>query len=83
MLEGFQAADAVIVGVIIGLIEMFKQLGLPKRYAPVVAVVLGVVMGIVYAFPDNPKMGVLVGLTMGLTSVGLYSGTKTAVNKKE
>lgn len=76
-----QPIDVIIIAVIIGLVEAFTRLGLPKRFAPVVAVVLGIIGGIVYIFPDRPAMGVLVGLVMGLSSVGLYSGTKNTLNK--
>jgi hypothetical protein len=75
------ALDAIVIAVIIGLIEGATRMGLPKRFAPVVAVVLGVAGGLVYIFPENPKMGVLVGLVMGLSAVGLYSGTKNILGK--
>lgn len=78
---GFEATDTVLIAVIIGLVAMATQLGLPKRFAPATALILGVVGGMVYIFPSDPKMGVLIGMVMGLSATGLYSGTKNTLKK--
>lgn len=77
----FQATDAIIIALVIGLVEIATRMGMPKRFAPALALVLGVAGGIVYIFPQEPKMGVLIGLVMGLSASGLYSGTKTTLKK--
>ena len=72
--------DIAIVPLIVGLVELVKKLGLPSKFCPVVGVVLGVVIGIVYISPTDITKGILVGASLGLSAVGLYSGTK---NTKE
>lgn len=80
-MEGFQATDVILIAVIIGLVEAAKWSGLPKRFAPGLSLVLGVVGGIVYIFPGDVAMGVLIGLVMGLSASGMYSGTKATLEK--
>lgn len=75
MLE-FVAYDIAVVPVIIALIELVKRAGVPKRALPLIAVVLGVVSGFVYIAPGQADEAVLVGVVMGLSAVGLYSGAK-------
>jgi len=41
---------------------------------------LGIIVGIIYVAPNDPKQGILVGLSLGLAAAGLYSGAK---NTKE
>ena len=58
-----------LVPIIMGLIELLKRVGIPKRYTPLFAVLIGIA-------PDDPKKAVLLGIVLGLSSIGLYSGTK-------
>jgi hypothetical protein len=74
-----QPTDAIVVPLILGLVEVAKQLGLPARFAPALALALGVVAGVLYVSPGDPVEGVLVGLVMGLAAVGLWSGPKNLV----
>lgn len=74
-----QVYDIAIIPLIVGLVALATSLGLPKKFAPVLAVVLGVVVGLVYLAPGNAAEGILVGIATGLSSVGLYSGTKNTV----
>ena len=75
----FQAYDIALIPLIVGVVAIFTGLGLPKKFAPLVAVVLGVIVGIVYLAPGELAKGILVGVALGLSSVGLYSGTKNTV----
>lgn len=72
--------DIAIVPFILGVVELFKQIGLPSKFCPVVSVVLGIIIGLVYISPNDIAQGVLVGASLGLSAVGLYSGVK---NTKE
>ncbi|MGB4385884.1 MAG: hypothetical protein WBI88_03945 [Caldicoprobacterales bacterium] len=72
--------DVLIVPFIVGIVELVKKLGLPSKFCPVVSVVLGVIIGLVYISPNDIAQGILVGASLGLSAVGLYSGTK---NTKE
>jgi L-cystine uptake protein TcyP (sodium:dicarboxylate symporter family) len=71
MLEFFQL---VIIPIIIGIIEVVKRAGLPVKFSPLVSVVLGVIFGIFYVQPLLD--GIIVGLMVGLSATGLYSGSK-------
>jgi len=75
-----QVYDVLIVPFIVGVVELVKKLGLPSKFCPVVSVILGVIIGLVYISPNDIAQGVLVGASLGLSAVGLYSGTK---NTKE
>lgn len=71
--------DIVLVPVIIGLVSVASSMGLPKSWAPAAALVLGVAAGICYVAPNHLGQGVLVGITLGLSAVGLYSGGKNGM----
>jgi hypothetical protein len=73
--------DVVLIPLIIGIVELLKMYGMPKRLLPVVAIVFGIVGGIVYIYPYDVKAGILIGLMMGLSASGLYSGSKAVVEK--
>lgn len=68
--------------VIIGLVEIAKQTGFPKRYTPLLALALGIAAGVFYVSPDDLATGILSGIVMGLASVGLYSGPKNVAKGK-
>jgi hypothetical protein len=70
---------AVAVAIIIGLVEVIKRMGLNSKYAPFVSVVLGVAFS--FLFPQaNIGLTIVFGIIVGLTSCGLYSGTKATVS---
>ncbi|EGQ27886.1 hypothetical protein ABZ756_02415 [Mammaliicoccus sciuri] len=78
-----EATDIVLIPVIIGLIELLKLYGLPKKLMPIFSLALGIGGGMFYLFPNDWKSGVLSGLIMGLSASGLYSGSKTMVKRKD
>ena len=71
MLEFFQL---VIIPIIIGIVEVVKRAGLPVKFSPLVSVTLGVIFGILYVQPLLD--GIVIGLMVGLSATGLYSGSK-------
>ncbi len=71
--------EVAIIPLIIGVTELVKRMGLPDKYAAILAAVLGVVIGLVYIAPADPPRAVLVGLSLGLAASGLYSGTKNTI----
>jgi hypothetical protein len=75
--------DVALVPLIMALVGLLRQVGLPTRWAPLAAVVFGVAAGVVYVAPDDPAQGVLVGLALGLSAVGLYSGVKNTVQSRD
>ena len=77
-----EITDMVLIPVIIGLVDALKGYGLPKKWWPVVSVILGVCGGVFYMFPGDWVSGVLSGLVMGLSAGGLYSGGKVVVKSR-
>lgn len=78
------------VALIMALAELCKQLGLNKRWIPIVDVILGLISGLGvfylllhYSVPES----IILGLALGLSACGLFSGVKNItqgaeVNKK-
>ncbi len=71
----------IIVAAIIGIVEGAKRSGMSSKWAPLVAVILGIGASLAFiTHPDVPT-AILEGIVIGLTSAGLYSGTKAVVTK--
>lgn len=66
----------LIVPLILGLVEVAKRVGLPDKWSPILSVVLGLLAGVLLLFPEDIRQGVVVGLALGLSATGLYSGAK-------
>jgi len=64
---------------IMGIAELLKGLGFNPKFIPVVNLILGLVAGIGLNTDDVIK-GIFIGLAVGLSASGLYSGIK---NTKE
>jgi len=79
----FEVYGVALIGLIVGLVEVLKKAGLPKKFLPLSSLILGVAAGTLYVYPTNLKAGIIVGLMMGLSASGLYSGTKNTFEKNE
>ena len=67
------------VPLVIGLVEVGKRAGLPTRFAPLLSLFLGVVL--MLAVSVDVIQSVLLGLAVGLSSSGIYSGVRASVGK--
>lgn len=74
----FEIYGVAIIPLIIGIVELFKKGGLPAKYSPFVAVFFGLVLGLIF-MDLAVKEGIIVGIMLGLSASGLYSGTKNMV----
>lgn len=65
---------AAAIPVILGLVEVVKQLGLPSKFATLAAILFGIAISWVLGnvWPAFLTQGIL----MGLASSGLFSGVK-------
>ena len=70
-----------IIALLMGLLEVVKKIGVNPKYIPVISVVLGVTSGIVLFGQGDIKVGVIQGMYIGLSAVGLYSGAKNTMEK--
>lgn len=78
----FQAYDIALLPVVVALVGVFRRIGLPARWQPAAALVLGLLGGFVYIAPEDPRQAVLVGLVMGLSAIGAYSGVKNTIERR-
>lgn len=74
--------DVLLIAVIVGLVELLKLLDVPKKILPIASLFFGLIGGIFYLFPHDLKAGILMGIVMGLSASGLYSGTKNTLEKE-
>lgn len=77
----FEVYGVALIGLIVGLVEVLKRAGLPKKFLPLSSLIFGIAAGIFYINPEDLKAGIIVGLMMGLSASGLYSGTKNTFEK--
>ncbi len=73
-------AGIYIVGLIIGISEVFKKAGINNRYIPILNLILGLLAGM-FLLGDDIKSGVVIGIFIGLSASGLYSGAKNTLDK--
>lgn len=65
----------VLTSATLGLTQAFKIAGLPNRYSPIVAIVVGMVLHL--ALAGLSAESAVTGMVIGLSAVGLYeSGTR-------
>jgi sulfite exporter TauE/SafE len=71
------------VTMVIAVVWVLTQAGLPSRFAPIAAIVLAVIGSVlVYFQAQLPWLeAVFAGLTVGLVACGAYSATRTVANK--
>lgn len=65
-----------LLAVIVAISKTLTLIGFDKKFIPIVNMFLGMIGGILYLYPSDVKMGVLVGLVLGLTATGTYSSVK-------
>jgi hypothetical protein len=72
----------VLIALVVGLTEVGKKLGIPSRFLPLLALLLGVGVNFVLKFLGIEYGELLLGgLVAGLSAIGLYSGTKATLEK--
>jgi hypothetical protein len=81
MVEELTIYGLALVPLIMSMIELVKVVGVPKRYSPLVALILGILFSFYYLAPGDPPKAVFLGIVIGLSSVGLYSGTKNTMQQ--
>lgn len=83
-LLNYLLAPAGQVALIIGLAEAVKGIGFPKRYIPIFDIVLGLISGLVvygYEYHLGLVKGFMLGLAIGLSACGLFSGIKNILKR--
>lgn len=71
---------SVLIAVVTGLTAMTNRFGLPEKFEPVLALVLGVIFAFFYV-DVSVRYQILSGLIIGLSSSGLYKNSKSVYGK--
>ncbi|HEK9100213.1 holin [Bacillus pfraonensis] len=66
---------AVMIGIVVGLSQIAKTIGLQTKYIPLVNLTLGIVLGVLFLGGDI-KTNVFQGIIIGLSASGLFDHTK-------
>ncbi|MDL2273969.1 hypothetical protein LJC34_05465 [Oscillospiraceae bacterium OttesenSCG-928-G22] len=69
---------AVVIAIIVGLAEALKRFGVNPKWIPAFDLAFGVIGAFLYSriSPMGVAETIFLGLVMGLTAAGLYSGVK-------
>lgn len=74
------------VALIMGLAEVIKRMGLESRWIPLVDLGLGILSGVgVYGYALKYGLidGIILGIALGLSACGLFSGIKNTLESGE
>ncbi len=71
---------AVMVGIVVGLSQIVKTIGLQTKYVPLLNLTLGIVLGVLF-LDGVIKTNVFQGIIIGLSASGLFDHTK--IRKKD
>lgn len=72
-------AQLALIPVIIGVNQVWKKLGLATRYVPLASIVVGIAVSYFTPGVTLPFQIIVGGLVVGLSAVGLFSGTRATV----
>lgn len=70
-----------LIGIIMGLVEMVKCVGVSTKYCPIISVMLGIAFGVLFLSDGNVSKGLILGIACGLSASGLYDNV--TANKGE
>ena len=75
-MNGLEYAGIGLVALNVAIAEGCKRLGLHSKLTGVISVLAGIVEGVFLIHPTDLKSGLVVGLALGLSGVGLFSTSK-------
>lgn len=67
----------ILIAVTVGIVEVLKRAKVSSRFLPLCALVIGVCLSIMAI--DVSTHTIMTGLVVGLSSMGLFTGTKTTI----
>jgi len=74
--------EAELGAAVLGLTEIVKNFGLPRKWVPVFAIALGVAISMIDAYRSGANdwfVAVVRGIVVGATTTGLYAAGKSFV----
>ena len=62
------------IALVIGLVKLVREAGLPSKFAPLVSLIVGILGGIGVAVTSGQTIlyGVVLGIVFGLSASGIY-----------
>jgi len=70
-----------LIPILVGVNQVLKTLGIPKRFVPITSILLGVGISFIVPGVATTFVAVVGGAVIGLSAVGLFSGTRATVGK--
>lgn len=70
-------SNPIIISLIVGITQVIKTAGVPKKFAPIVSLIIGIVLCVLYESNVDMKKSIVDGIIAGLTASGLVSGYKS------
>lgn len=67
---------SLVIALIVGIVEAAKRSGMKSSWAPLLSLVLGVMYSLSFGGSGDYGTSIIQGIIIGLSSAGLYSGTK-------
>ena len=84
LIENVSIGAVAVVPIILALIQAFKMIGLPSKYAPIASIGLGIVVGFIFRHDTQDlSQTILAGVLYGLSASGLFSGIKTTAHAQQ
>jgi len=78
-----QIYDLLLIPMIVVIVQVIKYFGFKKKwFLPLASLLFGILAGVIYLYPNDVYAGILVGVLLGLSASGLYSGGKAIFEKK-
>ncbi|HDR4517390.1 TPA: holin [Bacillus cereus] len=65
----------VMIGVVVGLSQIAKTVGMQIKYVPLLNLTLGIMLGVLFLSQDI-KTNIFQGIIIGLSASGLFDHTK-------
>ena len=65
----------VMIGIVVGLSQIGKTIGLQTKYVPLLNLTLGIMLGVLFLSQDIKK-NILQGMIIGLSASGLFDHKK-------
>jgi len=63
----------------VGLTEVIKRVGVPDKFIPLTAVVVGIILVVLGDITTLTTLSVISGIAVGLSAIGLFSGVKNTI----
>ncbi len=75
----FSPAVIAIIPLVLGLVQAFKMLGTPSKYAPILAIVIGIALTALTGVAWQSMIAQ--GIISGLAASGLWSSGKNTIER--